>query len=419
MKRDLTLFVVLAALFGAGQVVCFDAFEVNKQIGLALGHLFLLWVGVVFVRPRSNWRFVLYLGGYALLFLLLHGYGHKQLLLILFAFVYAATFHTPLLFGYFLIFVFSYVLFPVYAFAEFVLGILVYTVIYSIAKGRHGFFLTGSFLWGSVLLAFLLLPLLHLVSQSTPQEVARSWSGSAYSDDAAQPKNEVREAIWRSVKTSTIATLLIGLFGIPFAYAMARADFTGKSLLVTLIDIPIIIPQPIVAIALLQFLGDKSTLGSWLYEVFDIRFSGAEPGIIAVQIFVSSPFLIRSALAAFQEVDPKLERVARTLGATASQAFRMVALPLASRGVLVGLILAWARGVSEFGSVLILAENPETAPVMVYHLFIRHGIQQQTLPAVVLLILVCAWWFIGLHLIRTAWGGGLLGGDRRGQPDSD
>jgi molybdate/tungstate transport system permease protein len=426
VSKDSRLFLVLSLAALVLQALFLGISDVNKQVGLALGHLFLLYVGVFLVRPRSNLRFCAYLAGYALLFLALQGYGHKDLLLIVFALVYAATFHTPLLFGYFLIFVVSYVVFPLYAFAEFVFGVLVWTGLCVIVRARQGAFLTGSFVWGAVLLAFLLAPVLHLVSQTTPQDVIRAWRGPGGAAVApGEPEggvtagpNAVREAIWVSLKTATIATVIIGLFGIPLAYAVARAEFAGKSLLQTMIDVPIVIPQPIVALALLQFLGQKTTLGQWLGETFGLRFCGTL-GIIAAQVFVSSPFLIRAGVAAFQEVDPKLERVARTLGASAFQAFRLVALPLAGRGVLAGLIVAWARAISEFGSVLILAEYPETAPVMIYHVFIREGGLQGTLPAVVLLIIVCLWWFIGLHLVRTAWSGGLFGGARSGERTAD
>jgi len=430
MRKDTQLFLALALAALLLQALLLGFSDPSKQLGLALGHLFLLYVGVTLIRPKSNTRFVVYLGGYLLLFVLLQGYSqsHKDLLLILFALVYAATFQRPLLFGYFLVFVLSYVLFPLYAFAEFVLGILIVTGVYVIVRARQGAFLTSSFVWGALLFAFLLVPILHLVSQSTPQDVIRAWAGpgatgapvSDPDEPRAEPvreRNAVREAIWVSLQTATISAVIIGLFGIPFAYAMARADFAGKPLLLTMVDIPIVIPQPIVALALLQFLGEDASLGRWLSETFSLRFCGTL-GIIAAQVFVSSPFLIRAAIAAFEEVDPKLERVARTLGASAFQAFRMVGLPLAGRGILVGFIVAWARAISEFGSLLILAEYPETAPVMIYHTFIRQGALQGALPAVVLLISVCFWWFIGLHLIRAAWTGGLFGGARRGPPNS-
>lgn len=388
------------------------SFISHKYIGLALGHLFFLFVGIKFVWPKSRIRFGIYIVGYVILYVLLGGYTHRELLLMLFSLIYAATFHTPLLFAWFLVFIFSFVLFPYYAFAEFVVGIMLVTGAYSLWKGNRGFFLTGSFLWGSALLVVLILPLTSLVSQSTPQEVARVWQGADQTSG-----NLVRSAIWLSLKTATVSTLILGALGIPLAYALARARFTGRQVLLTMIDIPIVIPQPIVGIALLQFIGEKVTLGAFLNDTFGLRFSGATAGIVLAQVFVSAPFLVRAAVAAFEAVDPKLEQVARTLGANASQAFRLVALPLAARGIFAGLILGWARAISEFGSILILAEFPETAPVMIYHLFIRHGLSQQTLPAVVLLIFVCLWCFIGLHLIRTAWGGSYLGGGRNAQHD--
>jgi molybdate/tungstate transport system permease protein len=390
------------------------SFISHKYIGLTLGHLFFLFVGIKFVWPKSRIRFGIYILGYVILYVLLGGYAHRELLMMLFSLIYAATFHTPLLFAWFLVFIFSFVLYPYYAFAEFVVGILLVTGVHSLWKGNRGIFLTGSFLWGSALLVVLILPLVSLVSQSTPQEVFRVWEGADQTSG-----NLVRSAIWLSLKTATISTLILAAMGIPLAYALARARFTGRQVLLTMIDIPIVIPQPIVGIALLQFIGEKVTLGAFFNDTFGLRFSGATAGIVLAQVFVSTPFLIRAAMAAFEEVDPKLERVARTLGANAAQAFGLVALPLAARGIFAGLILGWARAISEFGSILILAEFPETAPVMIYHLFIRHGLSQQTLPAVVLLIFVCLWCFIGLHLVRTVWGGSYLGGGRNAQHDQN
>jgi molybdate/tungstate transport system permease protein len=410
----------LVALFSLVANLCFaetdpesdGAFISHKYIGLALGHLFFLYVGIRFVWPGSQVRFGIYIAGYAFLYWLLGGYTHHELLMMLFSMLYAATFHTPLLFAWFLVFIFSFVLFPYYAFAEFVVGIVLVTGVYSLWRSDRGYFVPGSFLWGSALLAVLLLPLVNLVSQSTPQEVVRVWHGA---DPASG--SMVRGAIWLSLRTATISTLILAVMGIPLAYALSRARFVGRQLLLTMIDIPIVIPQPIVGIALLQLIGENVTLGATLKETFGLRFSGATGGIVLAQVFVSAPFLIRATVAAFEEVDPKLEGVARTLGANAVQAFGLVTLPLASRGIFAGLILGWARAISEFGSILILAEFPETAPVMIHHLFMRHGLSQQTLPAVVLLIFVCLWCFIGLHLVRTVWGGSYLGGGGNAQHD--
>ncbi|MBI2195049.1 MAG: ABC transporter permease [Planctomycetes bacterium] len=409
VTRDTKWFIVLAAAALLLQVLVLPHAGVTTHLGLALGHLFLISIGVTFVWPVSRRRFAAYLAGYVALFGLSWGYPQKELLMMLFALLYAGTFHSPLLFGIFLIFHVSFVLFPLYALAEFTLGVLLYTAFWAIVRARQGPLVSISFLWGAVLVLFLLLPIAHLCSLATVQDIASTWSGNP----------DVRRAIGRSVATSTVATLVIAVFGIPFAYAMARAEFAGKNLLLALLDVPILIPQPVIALALLQVLGEKSTLGHWLEQAWGLRFAGELPGIITAQVVVSSPFLVRSAIAGFQEVDPRLEKVARTLGARPVSAFRLVALPLARRGLLTGLILAWARSISEFGSVLILAEHPETAPIMVYHLFIRHGLQEQTIPAVVLLVLVCLWIFAGLHLMRHFWSGGILGGPRLGRTDTD
>lgn len=399
MNREAKLFLILAPLLVAIQFLVFGTLDFSLDVGLSLAHLFLIYVGLVFVRPMSNLRFALYLAGYGVIFWLVTGYQQKDLLLIPFAMLYAATFQSPLLFGYFIIFFVSYVLFPLYAFAEMAVGILVYTGIYTMFLARQGRFVSWSFVLGTVLIAFLLLPLAHLVAQSTFQDVAATWNSDL----------EVWQSIWRSLQTSSIATLLAAAFGIPLAYALARSEFPGKSVLLTLLDLPILIPQPVVALALLPFFGQKSSLGMWLEHTSGVRFYGAFAGIIAAQVFVSSPFLVRSAVAAFQEVDPRLENVARTLGAPAWRAFLLVSLPLASRGILAGLILAWCRSISEFGAVFILAPYPETAPVRIYKLFIDHGLGHQTLPAVILLLLTCLWIFVGLHLLRGFWGRGMGG----------
>lgn len=405
MNQPIKKLIFLAPLVLVAQVLVFGTEGVNRHLGMGLAHMFLVYVGVTFVQPKSNWLFVFYFAGYIVIFGLTAGYHHKSLLLILLAMFYAATFHSPLLFGYFIIYFLSYVVFPLYSFAEFLTGILLYSGIYTMARTRQGKFVSASFVWGSLLIVLLLVPLLHLLGQTSPQDIPR-----VFGDD------DIRASIWLSVQTSTIATLIIGIFGIPLAYSLSRTDFAGKAFLVTLLDVPILVPQPIVALALLPFFGENASLGLWLGETFNVQFMGALAGIVAAQVFVSSPFLIRSALAAFEEVDPRMERVARTLGASAPSAFWLVALPLASRGILAGIILAWSRSISEFGSVYILAPYPETAPVMIYNLFSEHGIGHQTLPAVALLVLSCIWIFVGLHFIRSFWG---IGGSRVGSIHAD
>ena len=113
-------------------------------------------------------------------------------------------------------------------------------------------------------------------------------------------------------------------------------------------------------------------------------------GIVAGMLFVSAPIVVSAAREAFRAVDPKLERVARTLGDTGWQAFRRVTLPLAGRGVVAGAVLGWARSVSEFGSIVILTYNPKVASILIYDRFTLFGLPAAVPAAVVLLLMALA-----------------------------
>jgi len=127
-----------------------------------------------------------------------------------------------------------------------------------------------------------------------------------------------------------------------------------------------------------------------------IDFVSAVPGIIIAMMFVSIPFLVNSAKNGFEKVDVRLENVARTLGASPWQTFFRVSLPLAWRSIFTGSVMMWARGISEFGAVLILAYHPMIAPILVYERFEEYGLDYAR-PVAVILILVCLVFFIGLR----------------------
>ncbi|MFZ5624673.1 MAG: ABC transporter permease subunit, partial [Gemmatimonadota bacterium] len=123
------------------------------------------------------------------------------------------------------------------------------------------------------------------------------------------------------------------------------------------------------------------------------------PGIAAAMLFVSAPILVSGAREAFLSVDPKLERVARTLGDTGWQAFRRVTLPLARRGILAAAILAWARSVSEFGAVVILTYNPKVASILIFDRFTAFGLDA-AIPASIILLLVALVVFVTVRLLQ-------------------
>jgi molybdate/tungstate transport system permease protein len=186
----------------------------------------------------------------------------------------------------------------------------------------------------------------------------------------------VQKAVGRTLLTATISTLCLLVLAVPLAYALARLTFPGKALLLAAVDLPIVVPQSVAGIALVQVFGPRQPLGEALNRAFGVSFDGTYWGVCLAQIFVAMPFIVKAALAAFESVPPELELSARTLGASPWSAFRRVALPLASRGIFLGAVLAWARAAGEFGALYMIAATPETAPVAAWNLFHSKGLAE-------------------------------------------
>ena len=210
--------------------------------------------------------------------------------------------------------------------------------------------------------------------------------------------NSVWKSIWLTLYTSFLATLIAFFFGVLLAYVLARKEFPGKGLIESVIDVPVIVPHTVAGIALLTVFGRHGLIGS----TTPISFIDAIPGIVVAMLFVSLPFLINSAREGFQSVDPRLENIARTLGTSRWGAFYRVSLPLASRHLLVGSIMAWARGISEFGAVVIIAYYPMITPTLIYERFLSTRLKASR-PVAVLLILVCLTIFILLRMVSRNW----------------
>ncbi len=250
-------------------------------------------------------------------------------------------------------------------------------------------------LWSRVVLAglsaclvlFIVGPLLRLLLLASPQSL-----GEALRDP------ELRDSIILTVLTASVATLIAGLLGVPLAYLLARRTFPGRRIVQGLIDLPVVIPHPVAGIALLLFLGRRSEVGGALANI-GLEFVSHVPGIVVAMLFVSAPILVSGAREAFRSVDPQLERVARTLGDTGWGAFRGVTLPLAGRGILAGSILAWARSVSEFGSIVILTYNPKVASIYIYDRLTAFGLHA-AIPAAVILLLVALTVFVIVRVLQ-------------------
>jgi molybdate/tungstate transport system permease protein len=242
-------------------------------------------------------------------------------------------------------------------------------------------------LLGATLMLFIVGPLIKLLLAATPAGLLEAWLDP-----------ELQGAILLTVLCATAATAIGALLGAPLGYLLARHRFPGRRLLQGLVDLPVVIPHPVVGIALILFLGRHSAVGGVLAEV-GLEFVSRVPGIIAAMLFVSAPILVSGSREAFATVDPKLERVARSLGDTPWQVFRRITLPLSGRGILAAAILSWARSVSEFGSIVILTYNPKVASVLIFDRFTAFGLSA-AIPAAVLLLLVALAVFVLVRFIE-------------------
>jgi molybdate transport system permease protein len=163
---------------------------------------------------------------------------------------------------------------------------------------------------------------------------------------------ELIESVRLSVTTATVTALLAALLGIPTAYALSRFRFPGAVVVDTVVDLLIVIPPLIVGLTLVAVFGQTET-GKWLNDT--IGFLYTPQGIVVAQFAVASALAVRVFKAAFDQVNPRFEQVARSLGASPLYAFFRITLPLAKNGLLAGLVLAWARAIGEFAPVLVVA----------------------------------------------------------------
>jgi molybdate transport system permease protein len=196
-----------------------------------------------------------------------------------------------------------------------------------------------------VALTFLALPLVALFTQ-----VPLSSVPSLLRDPA------VRDAIAVTVRTNAIANVLIVAVGTPVGYLLATRSFPGRTVAVTLVELPLVLPPAVAGIGLLAAFGAGGLVGGRLADA-GIVLPFTQWAVVMAVTFVASPFYVRQAITAFEAVDPVLVDAARTLGAAPARTFLRVSLPLAAGGLLAGWVLAFARGVGEFGATIVFAGN--------------------------------------------------------------
>ena len=182
------------------------------------------------------------------------------------------------------------------------------------------------------------------------------------------------EAAWvalsLSLKVAGWATAINLLLGVGVGYALARWRFPGRDLVDAALTLPMVMPPTVLGYYLLVVIGSQGVVGAWLLEQFGIRLIFTWQAAVIAATIVSFPLVFKAARAAFETVDPQLEDAARTLGIRELAVFFRVSLPLAWRGILAGLLLAFARALGEFGATLMVAGSiagkTQTLSIAVY-----------------------------------------------------
>jgi molybdate transport system permease protein len=210
-------------------------------------------------------------------------------------------------------------------------------------------------------LLFLVLPVVAIFADTTPARLVSSLGDPASTD-----------ALRLSLVTTLAALALIVLVGTPAAYLLATRTFRGRALVVTLLELPLVLPPAVAGIGLLAALGPHGLLGGLVSDVH-VRLVLGTAGVVVALTFVAAPFYLRQAQAAFTAVDSSWLEASRTLGASEAATWLRVAVPAARPGLLAGLALAWARALGEFGATLMFAGSfrgvTQTAPLAIYDRF--------------------------------------------------
>ncbi|CAB4920822.1 unannotated protein [freshwater metagenome] len=215
----------------------------------------------------------------------------------------------------------------------------------------------------------------------------------------------VRDALKVTVRTVIVANLAIVLFGTPASYLLATRRFRGRALLVTLTELPLVLPPAVAGIALLVAFGATGLIGSGLDRA-GIVLPFSEWAVVLAMVFVAGPFYLRQGITAFEGVDPALVDAARTLGARPARVFARIALPLAASGLLAGWVLAFARSIGEFGATIIFAGNvagrTQTLTLTIYE---ELGANFDIALAISILLVVLSAGVLLSYKVLSAWSG--------------
>jgi len=240
-------------------------------------------------------------------------------------------------------------------------------------------------------LAFLVLPLAGLL-------IRAPWSTLG----ARLTEPQVLEALRLSLVTSTLATALCLVLGVPLAWVLARTALPGRGLVRALVTVPLVLPPVVGGVALLLALGRRGIVGRWLEAAFGVTLPFTTAAVVLAEAFVAMPFLVISVEGALRGVDRRYEEAAATLGASRWTVFRRITLPMVAPGVAAGAILCWARALGEFGATITFAGSypgrTQTMPLAVYL-----ALETEPEAAIVLSLVLLAVCVVILAALRDRW----------------
>jgi len=211
---------------------------------------------------------------------------------------------------------------------------------------------------------------------------------------------EVLQSLLLTVVGATVATALAVAGGTPLAYILARTPFRGRAVVEALLELPLVIPHPVIGMALLLAMGRNSPLGSLLAPI-GLGIVNSPLGIVVAMLVVSAPLYVFGARESIARVDERLESVARTLGDDRWSAVRRVTLPIARNGMVSAATAMWARCTSEFGAIVLVAYHPRVASVLAYDRYVTYGLRD-ALPVAAALVCVALCVLLLVRLARRA-----------------
>lgn len=221
------------------------------------------------------------------------------------------------------------------------------------------------------------------------------------------------QAIILSLKVSTVAVIISLPFGILMAWLLVRGRFPGKSLLDSIIHLPLVLPPVVVGYLLLISMGRRGFIGEWLYDWFGFSFTFSWRGAALASAVVAFPLMVRAIRLALEAVDLRMEQAARTLGASPLRVFFTITLPLSMPGIIAGIVLAFARSLGEFGATITFVSNipgeTRTIPLAMYTLIETPGAEMDAARLCVIAIILALISLMASEWL-TRWGRKRLGG---------